>query len=479
MTPKTQWPWIRMAASRLVVRDGPPVGAVDRLLWGSLAVTALGTVVLFAGVHQLWVVTAIGLASMLAMAAVCLRLLLPAMAVSVIGIALSCASLMTALSVTEGFTQEITRAMARLNGHVLLTKYGLDFFEYRDIADAWMEDPRITAASPFAFSMVAAVNVMPEDEPDVDETGQERGRDPAVVLGKGLDPKRAADLDGLADVLDGGDLEALRPGGPGRPGAVLGVGLAQRLGLSVGDRMRLVVPAEIDGTQAAGAGPPRHAEFDVLDILRTGNSEYDRNLVLVHITAGQALFFREGRVTGIEFELADPEQADAVAEQMQAELGEVYRLSTWRETNAPLLIGLQQIRLTLAVVLGLMVVMAATSLVASLLLLVRRKRHDIAVMMAVGGDRRLMFWVFEAVGILAGLMGAALGLTLGGLYCVVIDSYRYPLVGDVYPVDHLPVVVSTGDAFGPALVAIALCAAASGPVAVIASKVGILETLRR
>lgn len=477
MPVSTQWPLIRMAASRLVLRDRPPGAGVRRLLSVSVAVVGLGVVLLLAGVHHLVVVAAVGIGGMLALAALCLRLLLPAMAVSVVGIALSCASLMTALSVTAGFSIEITQAMARLNGHVLLTKYGLDFFEYEDIADRWLADPRITAASPFAYSMVAAVNVGPEAPEGGAPTGS--GVEPAVVVGKGLDPVRAADLDGLANVLQRGDLGALRAAGPHRPGVVLGVGLAKRLRLSVGDRMRLVVPTEIDGSSGANAGPPRHAEFEVLDLLATGNSEYDRNLVLLHITAAQALFFREGRVTGIEFELSDPELADDVADEMAEGLGEVYRLSTWRETNGHLLVGLQQIRITLSLVLGLMVMMGATSLVASLLLLVRRKRHGIAVMMAVGGDSSLIFWVFEAIGVLAGLLGAALGIGLGALYCLVIDTYRYPLVGDVYPIDHLPVVVRAVDVLGPAAVAVVLCALASGPVAVMATRIGVLETLRK
>jgi lipoprotein-releasing system permease protein len=126
-----------------------------------------------------------------------------------------------------------------------------------------------------------------------------------------------------------------------------------------------------------------------------------------------------------------------------------------------------------------MVVVAASSLIASLLLIVRRKRHDIAVMMAVGGDPSLVFWVFEAIGLLAGFAGAALGIGLGGLYCFVLHTFEYPLVGEIYPIDHLPVQVSAFDALGPAAVAIALCGLASGPVAVLASKVRVIAGLGR
>jgi lipoprotein-releasing system permease protein len=460
-------------------------------------------------------VAGIAVAGMAALAGICLRLFNPAMAVSVVGVALACASLMTALSVTAGFQLEITRALARLNGHVLLTKYGLDFFEYEAIADQWRARASVTAASPFAYSMVAVVHEPPaagegvtapigdastplddedppngnavtpiDDAPPAADAGTEPAAEPpaipVIVIGKGVDPVRAAELDGFRDVLGHHDpVAVLRPGDTRHlPGIVLGKGLAARLGAKEGSRVRVVVPAEVTG-ESGPIGPARHAAFEVLDILTTGTSELDRNLALMHISAAQALFFRERRVTGIEFELQDPELAEDVADAMAAELPQLYRISTWRETNSPMLLGLQQIRMTLSFVLGLMVLVSASSLIASLLLLVRRKRHDIAVIMALGGSRSLVFWLFEAVGLLAGTVGAALGLLLGALYCLVIDTFRYPLGGDVYPVDHLPVVVRAIDALGPAAAAVLLCGLASGPVAMMAARVRVIASLKR
>jgi lipoprotein-releasing system permease protein len=387
-------------------------------------------------------------------------------------VALSCASLMTALAVTAGFRVEITRSMARLNGHLLLTKYGLDFREYEELADRIRQDPRVRAASPFAYSMVAVVR---EGDDGADDGGQ-----PAIVIGKGIDPVRAAELDGLASVLGRGDLSGLRPGDTHwRPGVVLGQGLAAELDVDIGDRVRLVVPAELDGSGQALGAPPRFSTFEVLDVLRTGTAELDRNLALMHISAAQALFFRERRATGIEFELTDPELADELRTELEAELPRLYRMTTWRETNEALLLGLEQIRIAVTMILGLMVLVSASSLIASLLLVVRRKRRDIGVLMAVGADRGILFWLFEGVGIVAGFGGAVLGLALGGLFCAVIAVYRYPLGSDVYPVDHLPVLLRSTDVLGPAFVAVGLCALASGPVAVLAARAVPLVALRR
>lgn len=465
-------------AARLMLREDDPGPGPRRMLWGAAVVLVGCGAPLLLGVHHLALVVGLGLAGLAALVGITLRILHPAMAVSVVGVALACASLMTALSVTTGFQLEITRALARLNGHVLLTKYGLDFYEYEALADRFRAQPPFTAASPFAYSMVAVVH----EGSHADDAAPDDGPPaiPAIVIGKGIDPERAKELDGFLDVLERGDpVSSLRPGSTDHlPGIVLGRGLAARLGADVGARVRVVVPEEITGDQGP-PGPARHAAFEVRDILTTGTSELDRNLALMHISAAQALFFRERRATGIEFELSDPELADTVAAQMAVELPSLYRMSTWRETNSPMLLGLQQIRTTLSLVLGLMVLVSASSLIASLLLIVRRKRHDIAVMMAVGGARSMVFWVFESVGLFAGTLGAVLGLLLGGLYCLVIDVFRYPLGSDVYPVDHLPVVVRAIDALGPAAAAVLLCGLASGPVAMLATRVGVIAALRR
>ncbi|HET6581867.1 MAG TPA: ABC transporter permease, partial [Nannocystaceae bacterium] len=461
------------------------------------------------GLHHPMVAFVLFVASLLFLASLALVWFPPAMAVSVVGIALSCASLMTALGVTTGFIREISRAVARFNGHVLVTKYGLDFREYDQVAADVMADPRVVAASPFAFSMIAVVPEhgtaegslaapIPAAEPAKPSAGVDEDDDawdaalaepapvastdplatgdgeegPAIVVGKGLDPERAKALSGLTSVMGRGDLSALVSAGTNRsPGIVLGHALARELGVGIGDRVRVVVPAELDGDAESGRLPPRHAVFDVLDLVDTGIAEFDRNLALMHITAAQALFFREDRVTGIEFELLDPDLAEAVAADLAWKLPPLYRTSTWQEANSAMLTMLQQIRVVLVLVLGLMVLTGAASLIASLLLIVRRKQRDIAVLLAIGCDHRGVFWVFESVGLLAGAVGSLAGIALGGIYCFAVATYRFPLALDVYPVDHLPVAVQLADVVVPVVAALGLCALASGPVALLATRV--------
>lgn len=512
------WSLLVLVATRLALRERQVGVGTRRLMWLSLATTFVCAAALLLGVKSLVLAAVLGMASMVALGTVAVRAFPLAMAVSVIGIALSCTSLMCALAVTTGFLTEISRTISRFNGHLLLTKYGLDFVEYEAVAREVASDPRVRASSPFAYSMVvlvrddgravaptAAAAAPDADGRAVDDDGWDAalaadaslGEQPArsggslvpadddlertaIVVGKGIDPSWASQFSAMSSAFGRGDLSGLRPGDWSHPpGLVIGRALREQLGVELGDRVRVVVPAQLEGRPDDGAAPPRHVVFELTDELDTGINEIDRNLALMHLTSAQSLFFRAGRVTGIEFELFDGEDAIAVANGVAARLPPVYRVSTWRETNAEMFNSLMQIRVVVSIMLGLMGVVGAASLVASLLLVVRRKQHDIGVLLALGCDARGLFWVFEAMGLLAGGVGVLLGLTMGGLYCAVMARYDFALSSDVYPIDHLPIAIAPADVLVPACIAMVLCSIASGPVALLATRVRILAALNR
>ena len=180
------------------------------------------------------------------------------------------------------------------------------------------------------------------------------------------------------------------------------------------------------------------------DLVDTGVLELDDHAILVHLTAAQALLYGEGRVTGIELRLEDPGDAPLVARDVMHALNEdlpmtLYRTTTWKEQGAGLVAILRQARMIISLVLGLIIVMAGSTLVMSLLLLVRRRRHDIAVFASMGAEGRALFWVFETIGAATGLLGAGFGILLGSVTCLCLWTLRFPLADGIYPVEFLPV----------------------------------------
>ncbi|WP_096332041.1 ABC transporter permease [Nannocystis exedens] len=494
-----RWALIALVARRMLLREGRRgAGETSRaVLLVAVALAIAGAAAALLGVRAVAPPLVAGMASLVAVGLLCARHLMPAVAVAVFGTGLGCAALITVLGVTSGFERELVGRLSKVGGHVTLTEYGLDFDEYPQVVARWGPDPRVLAASPFAFSTAAVVPLKKDggaDRPDgagpeghvrEDMSSETHVRPidrnaPVIALIKGVDPALAAGLPGTAGMLRAGDLTKVRPGDVRHgPAIALGSRLAERLGVDVGDSVRLVVPAELDGTAAAMMRPPRHGEYEVVDLLDTGVGEYDASLALVHLSAAQALFFAERRVSGVEFALRDPDSASAFAREVVAAMGDGFRATTWEQQGEDVLAGLRQIRAAVSLVLGLLEVVAATALLASLLLLVRRKREEIAALMSLGADSRAIFAVFEAVGVFAGLLGTLIGVGLGLAFGAMVAVFRYPLDPEVYPVDHLPFALSWIDLAGPAAAALIICALASGPVALVASRLPLLAGLGR
>jgi lipoprotein-releasing system permease protein len=409
----------------------------------------------------------------------------PMLIIAVLGLAIGVARLFVVLGVSSGVERELVRAMARLNGHALVGKYGLDFYEYDEVAARLDADPRIRAASPFVFGVGMLVPL--RDEPDSDEAGA--ALEPRIVTIKGLEPVRASAMSGVEALFVEGSLaSSLRPAGPRElAGLVVGVRLARRLDLRLGDRVRIVVPEAIRPDSRVDDRP--HAgEFELLGLIDSGFAEFDESLVLVHITAAQALVYGQLRATGIELELEDPRIGDAlpIAEELVAQLDEPrtsvgrpphYRADSWFERSEQLTI-IRQSRALLVVVLGLIVLVASSSLVAALLILIRGKRHHIGVFSSLGARPRQIFWSFELVGLATGLIGASLGLALGGFTLLALDRARFGLDPSIYMVDRLPVAFVLGDLVIPSVLALAVCGVVSGPVARAAARLRPLEMLR-
>ncbi|MFO7565461.1 MAG: ABC transporter permease [Enhygromyxa sp.] len=458
--------FVGLLAARLIRRRGPAPRWAVALGWGALAVLVAAGLGLALGLRGPIVIASAWLASLAGLLALLVARLRPLLVVSVLGLALGVASMFVVLGVGSGVEAVLISSLARLNGHAMVSKYGLDFYEYEAVARELEADPRVRAASPLVFGVGALVLA---DAPEQDS-------EPVVVSLKGVDPQRLARFSGIEELFAVGGLDSLRPADPGvRPGIALGVRLAQRIGAEPGSVVRVVVPAEIRQDPDANDGRPRQAEFEVLGLIDTGFAEFDSSFALMHLRAAQAVVFGQMRATGIELELAEPRLGAVmpIARQLSDRLNEpiigegkppLYRAGSWLE-RSEVLGSIRQTKALLALMVGLIVVVASSSLIGALLLLVRHERRHIGVLAALGARPRQLFAAFELVGVLVGALGSALGLALGSISLLALTLLRLDLDPDIYMIDHLPVAFVLGDMLVPSGLALLVCATVSGPIA--------------
>jgi ABC-type lipoprotein release transport system permease subunit len=206
-----------------------------------------------------------------------------------------------------------------------------------------------------------------------------------------------------------------------RNGLLMGQRLASSLGLSVGDRISLVV--------STADQQPDEAIFTIRGLYTTGVASYDETRVFLPLSKAQAFTRTEGHASAIVVLLDQQDDADAVATTLRAPGGQTQelRVLTWRDLNQVLLQAME----ASAVFLGMMnlVVLAVVAIVIAntLLMAVFERTREMGILAALGmkGRQILVMFLLEA-GTL-GLAGIALGLVLGGIGTAYLATVGLPI----------------------------------------------------
>jgi lipoprotein-releasing system permease protein len=118
----------------------------------------------------------------------------------------------------------------------------------------------------------------------------------------------------------------------------------------------------------------------------------------------------------------------------------------WSDLNQSLFTALGLEKLAISIAIGLIVIVAALNIVASLILLVMEKSRDIAILKTMGTSPNRIMVIFMMQGLIIGLAGTVVGGSGGLGLCWVLDHYRLiKIPADVYQVAYMPFVVLPRD----------------------------------
>ncbi|HYM25353.1 MAG TPA: FtsX-like permease family protein, partial [Vicinamibacterales bacterium] len=139
-------------------------------------------------------------------------------------------------------------------------------------------------------------------------------------------------------------------------------------------------------------------------------------------------------------------------------LGSNYLAEDWSTMNKSLFSALWLEKMAISLTIGLIVMVAALNIVASLILLVMEKHRDIAILKTMGAGSRSVTMVFMLQGLLIGIVGTGVGAAAGYAVSYVLDRYKLIRVPvDVYQVSHVPFTVLPLDFVLVVLAAILIC----------------------
>ncbi len=348
---------------------------------------------------------------------------------SMTGLVLGVAVLITVLSVMNGFEREMRERILGLVPH-LTVFHPAGLSDWQTVADAAKKVPAVQHSYPYANREGLAV-----------VAGK---AEPVALLGV---PAETPEKLGLPHYLLKGGLDLSQ-------GVVIGSWLAEQLQVEIGNQVTLILPKK--NSQAAAnllsQSSPVISSLAIAGIVETG-TELDRTLLLTSLDKVLALS-GETRVDGVHLQVDQVLDVLQSGRQLMNELPYGFYARDWRSSHGNLYHAIQMSKNLVGLLVFLIIAIAVFNVIASLVMVVVEKQGDIAVLKTLGASRKNILSVFMCQGAMIGAIGTGLGLAVGiGL------SLAMPFIAetleqwfgiqflkaDIYPITYLPSAISLWD----------------------------------
>ena len=315
------------------------------------------------------------------------------------GIALGVAILILALSVMNGFELALKQRLLAVIPHVELEAVAEPISDWQRKLQLLTQAEGVEGGAPYIktngmLRFGSAVKA-------------------AEVRGINLDAERS--ISDFASYVITGQLDNLSDND-----IVLGQGVADALGVKVGEPVQLLLPKLTEDGRLASHSS---AVFNVSAIVAIGGQLDYSHVWLNMERLAELLAFTPGSVQGFAFRLTDIFQAPQMARQLGRMTEDYVYMLDWFRTQGHVYQDIQMVRSILYLVLALVIAVACFNIVATLIMAVREKESDIAILLTMGASPATVILTFMWLGWLNGLIGSLTGAIAG----VLLASYIEPI----------------------------------------------------
>jgi lipoprotein-releasing system permease protein len=328
--------------------------------------------------------------------------------ISVIGVMLGVTVLILVIAVMTGFDRELRQKVIDFDAHILVTSEDV-FRDWRALKAKIDKTPGVVATAPFVQG------------PVIVEFNTRR----LAPLIRGVDPEQEEKVIPLQKFVKFGklDLEG--------ESTVLGIELARKLGVSIGDKVTIYSPGNlgqvldsIKKLENAKGEEEKKAidelrdvilpkELTVTGIFETGHYLHDSEFLLVPVYVAQELYGLDDALHGITVKTDNPYGAERVKQEIQQFLEPPQYAQTWIDMNRQYFEAVRLERTVMFFLLFFIVIVAAFGIMSTLITVTVQKRHEIGIVKALGANIAQIVWVFLGQGTIVGLFGTITGLGLG------------------------------------------------------------------
>ena len=316
--------------------------------------------------------------------------------------------LILVIAVMTGFDRELRQKVIDFDAHILVTSEDV-LRDWRPLKTKIDKTPGVVATAPYVQGPVIA---------------EFHNRRLAPVI-RGVDLGQEEKVIPLQKFIRFGklDLEG--------ESTVLGIELARRLGVTVGDKVTIYSPGNlgqvldsIKKLENAKGEEEKKAidelrdvilpkELTVTGIFETGHYLHDSEFLLVPVYVGQELYGLGDALHGITVKTDNPYGAERVKQEIQQILEPPQYAQTWIDMNRQFFEAVRLERTVMFFLLFFIVIVAAFGIMSTLITVTVQKRHEIGIVKALGANIAQIIWVFLGQGTIVGLFGTITGLGLG------------------------------------------------------------------
>ena len=384
--------------------------------------------------------------------------------VSMLGMVLGVASLITVLSVMNGFSGELRQRILSLVPHGYVEQPGEGISDWPALAAQIAAQDGVRSVAPYISEKVII--------------GSDRTLRGGVLTA--IQPDASEGVVDLSSAMVVGSVDALEETSYG---VVLGTALARILGVFPGDRVEVTVPRL---TVTPLGIFPRSKRLTVVGLFEIG-AQPDAFQAYVSLQTGQRLLATKGTVGGLQVQTADLYDAPQIMAALASTLPSDYRVVDWSETQGSLFRAVKMEKIMVSLLLLSVVAVAAFNIVSTLVMSVAEKRRDIAVLRTMGAQAGGIMAIFVAHGLGLAAVGIGAGAVLGVLLASNIAAITAGIEGalgvklfdpSVYFISELPARLLWGDVFAIVAAALVLSLLATVYPAWRASTIAPAEVLR-
>ena len=240
------------------------------------------------------------------------------------------------------------------------------------------------------------------------------GKRDLAIVGEGIEPDGERKIGSFIRYIEGRPLDE-----SDSSGMVIGQGIARSLNLQVGDSATLIL--------SLSQGAINTMDFQIVGIFQSFSKEFDTRAIRIPLLATQELLDTKS-AHALVMTLNQTNETDAVATAIRSlVMNQGLSVKTWREISDFYEKTVQLYGAQFGVLRLIIFLMVLLSVANSINMTLFERTREFGTLLALGNRPQTVFELIMIETILLGLVGAGLGMVVGGIVAYVISTIGIPM----------------------------------------------------